>query len=36
MGKFPEAKADLQKFVGMPGADAAEVDQAKAILAQLK
>jgi thioredoxin-like negative regulator of GroEL len=36
LGKFPEAKADLQKFVGMPGADASEVDQAKAILAQLK
>jgi predicted Zn-dependent protease len=36
MGKFPEAKADLQKFVGMPGADAAQVDQAKKILEQLK
>lgn len=36
LGKFPEAKADLQKFVAMPGADASEVDQAKKILEQLK
>jgi tetratricopeptide (TPR) repeat protein len=36
VGKFPEAKADLQKFIAMPGADAAEVDQAKKILEQLK
>ena len=36
LGKFPEAKADLQKFVAMPGADAAEVEQAKKILEQLK
>jgi len=35
MGKFPEAKADLQKFVAMPGADASEVEQAKKILEQL-
>ena len=36
LGKFPEAKADLQKFVAMPGADASEVEQAKKILEQLK
>jgi predicted Zn-dependent protease len=36
LGKFPEAKADLQKFIAMPGADASEVDQAKKILEQLK
>ncbi|HTI36748.1 MAG TPA: tetratricopeptide repeat protein [Vicinamibacterales bacterium] len=36
VGKFPEAKADLQKFVAMPGADASQVDQAKKILEQLK
>ena len=36
VGKFPEAKTDLQKFVGMPGADAAQVEQAKKILEQLK
>ena len=36
VGKFPEAKADLQKFVGMPGADPGQVDQAKKILEQLK
>jgi predicted Zn-dependent protease len=36
VGKFPEAKADLQKFIAMPGADAAEVDQAKKILEQMK
>jgi Flp pilus assembly protein TadD len=36
LGKFPEAKADLQKFVGMPGADANEVADAKKILDQLK
>jgi predicted Zn-dependent protease len=36
LGKFPEAKADLQKFVAMPGADAAEVEQAKKILEQMK
>jgi hypothetical protein len=35
LGKFPEAKADLQKFVGMSGADASEVEQAKKILDQL-
>jgi tetratricopeptide (TPR) repeat protein len=35
-GKFAEAKADLQKFIGMPGADAAQVEQAKKILEQLK
>ena len=35
-GKFPDAKADLQKFVGTPGADAAQVEQAKKILEQLK
>lgn len=35
-GKFAEAKADLTKFVGMPGADAAQVEQAKKILEQLK
>jgi predicted Zn-dependent protease len=35
-GKFPEAKADLQKFIAMPGADAAQVEQAKKILEQLK
>ena len=34
--KFPEAKADLQKFVAMPGADAAQVEEAKKILEQLK
>jgi predicted Zn-dependent protease len=36
MSKFPEAKADLQKFVAMPGADASQVEQAKKILEQLK
>ena len=36
VGKFPEAKADLQKFIGMPGADPAQVEQAKKILEQLK
>jgi thioredoxin-like negative regulator of GroEL len=36
VGKFPEAKADLLKFIAMPGADAAEVDQAKKILEQMK
>jgi predicted Zn-dependent protease len=36
LGKFPEAKADLQKFVAMPGADASEVEQAKKILEQMK
>jgi len=36
LGKFPEAKADLEKFVAMPGADASEVEQAKKILEQLK
>ncbi len=36
LGKFPEAKADLEKFIAMPGADAAEVEQAKKILEQLK
>jgi len=36
IGKFPEAKADLQKFVGMPGADASQVEEAKKILEQLK
>jgi thioredoxin-like negative regulator of GroEL len=36
LGKFPEAKADLQKFIAMPGADAAEVEQAKKILEQMK
>jgi thioredoxin-like negative regulator of GroEL len=36
LGKFTEAKADLQKFVAMPGADASEVEQAKKILEQLK
>jgi predicted Zn-dependent protease len=35
-GKFPEAKADLQKFVAMPSADANEVADAKKILDQLK
>ena len=36
VGKFPEAKADLEKFIGMPGADPAQVEQAKKILEQLK
>ena len=36
VGKFPEAKADLQKFVGMPGADASQIEEAKKILEQLK
>jgi len=36
VGKFPEAKADLQKFIAMPGADAGQVEQAKKILEQLK
>jgi predicted Zn-dependent protease len=36
VGKFPEAKADLQKFIGMQGADPAQVEQAKKILEQLK
>ena len=36
LGKFPEAKADLQKFVSMPGADPSEVEQAKKILEQMK
>jgi predicted Zn-dependent protease len=36
VGKFPEAKTDLQKFVGMPGADASQVEEAKKILEQLK
>jgi tetratricopeptide (TPR) repeat protein len=36
LGKFPEAKTDLQKFVGMPGADPAQVEDAKKILDQLK
>ncbi len=36
LGKFPEAKADLQKFIAMPGADASEVEQAKKILEQMK
>ena len=36
LGKFPEAKTDLQKFVAMPGADANEVADAKKILDQLK
>lgn len=36
MGSFPEAKADLQKFISMPGADASEVADAKKILEQLK
>ena len=36
LSKFPEAKADLEKFVAMPGADAKEVEQAKKILEQLK
>ena len=36
VSKFAEAKADLQKFVAMPGADAAEVAEAKKILEQLK
>jgi Tfp pilus assembly protein PilF len=36
VSKFPEAKADLQKFIAMPGADAAQVEQAKKILEQLK
>jgi predicted Zn-dependent protease len=36
LGKFPEAKADLQKFVAMPGADAAQVEEAKKILEQMK
>jgi predicted Zn-dependent protease len=35
-GKFPEAKADFQKFVAMPGADAAHVADAKKILDQMK
>jgi Tfp pilus assembly protein PilF len=36
LGKFPEAKTDLQKFIGMPGADPAQVEDAKKILDQLK
>jgi predicted Zn-dependent protease len=36
LGKFPEAKADLQKFVAMPGADPAQVEDAKKILEQMK
>jgi predicted Zn-dependent protease len=36
LGKFPEAKADLTKFIGMPGADANEVAEAKKILEQIK
>jgi Tfp pilus assembly protein PilF len=36
LSKFAEAKADLQKFIAMPGADANEVEQAKKILEQLK
>lgn len=36
LGKFPEAKADFTKFIGMPGADANAVAEAKKILDQLK
>lgn len=36
LGKFAEAKTDLQKFVAMPGADANEVADARKILDQLK
>jgi tetratricopeptide (TPR) repeat protein len=36
LGKFTEAKADLQKFIAMPGADPSEVEQAKKILEQMK
>ncbi len=35
-GKFPEAKADFQKFIAMPNADAAHVADAKKILDQMK
>jgi tetratricopeptide (TPR) repeat protein len=36
LGKFTEAKTDLQKFVTMPGADANEVAEARKLLDQLK
>jgi tetratricopeptide (TPR) repeat protein len=36
LGKFDEAKADLQKLIAMPGADAAQVAEAKKILEQMK
>lgn len=36
LSRFPEAKADLQKFVAMAPADSPEVAEAKKILEQLK
>jgi tetratricopeptide (TPR) repeat protein len=36
MGKFPEAKADLEKFISMSPPDSPQVAEAKKILEQLK